>query len=97
MAKLKLKNLSNIGDVLTSEELKHIYGGDGSGSGVGSEPISCFCVYTEANDPMHPEPYETSVPLSAYTNTDCKNMCEKVCRDVVGHSACEAVCGYSMC
>jgi natural product precursor len=28
MAKLKLKNLSNIGDILTSEELKHVYGGE---------------------------------------------------------------------
>lgn len=30
MKKLKLKNLSVIGNVLTSEELKHVYGGTGS-------------------------------------------------------------------
>ena len=39
MKKLKLKNLSAIGNVLTSEELKHVYGGSGSGSGSGSVPI----------------------------------------------------------
>lgn len=33
MKKLKLKNLSAIGNVLTSEELKHVYGGIGSGNG----------------------------------------------------------------
>lgn len=39
MEKLKLKNLANIGNVLTSDELKRVYSnvGDGSGSGSGSE------------------------------------------------------------
>jgi len=44
MAKLKLKNLSNIGDVLTCEELKHIYGGEGSGSGSYIDPCSSVVI-----------------------------------------------------
>lgn len=38
MKKLKLKNLSAIGNVLTSEELKHVYGGSAGVSGG-----SCTC------------------------------------------------------
>ena len=32
MVKLKLKMPSDIGDILTREELKHVFGGSGSGS-----------------------------------------------------------------
>lgn len=32
MAKLKIKQWSNVGDILTSEELKHVCGGVGSGN-----------------------------------------------------------------
>jgi len=48
MAKLKLKNLSNIGDVLTCEELKHIYGGEvGSGS-------KCACSWDKSSKKCKP-------------------------------------------
>ena len=41
MKKLKLKNLSKAGNVLTSEELKHVYGGCGNGNcNCGSD---CYC------------------------------------------------------
>ena len=43
MAKLKLRNLSNIGDVLTCEELKHIYGREGSGSGSYIDKTTLLC------------------------------------------------------
>jgi len=36
MKKLKLNISSNVGDVLTSEELKHVLGGETNGSGSGS-------------------------------------------------------------
>lgn len=96
MEKLKLKNLSKVGDVLTSEELKLIYGGVGSGSGSGNSPINCVCIFTVANDPLSTIPYEMSEPITAYTNADCKSLCEKKCT-VVGISCCEAACGDSMC
>ena len=54
MAKLKFEKWSNVGDVLTSEELKHVCGGMGNGSG---EQISCFCVYTYYNNSMSTHPY----------------------------------------
>ena len=40
MKKLKLEFSPNLGEVLTKEELKHVFGG-GSGSGSGSESSSC--------------------------------------------------------
>jgi len=43
MAKLKLRNLSNIGDILTSDELKHVYGGEGSGSGSYIDKTTLLC------------------------------------------------------
>ncbi len=43
MEKLKLKSLENVGDVLTSEELKQVYSSSGSGSGSdnGSGSLDC--------------------------------------------------------
>ena len=37
MVKLKFKQWSNVGDVLTSEELKHVCGGMGSGGDIGDD------------------------------------------------------------
>ena len=42
MRKLKLNIPSSVGDVLTSEELKHVLGGEGSGS----EPEPTYCYVT---------------------------------------------------
>jgi hypothetical protein len=42
MVKLKFKQWSNVGDVLTSEELKHVCGGLGSGSD--PETYCAYCV-----------------------------------------------------
>ena len=95
MKKLKFKTWLNLGDVLTIEELKHVFGGIGSGSG---EQISCFCIYTKYDSSTSTHPYETSIFLTAYTPAECKNKCDSFCRDSSNHaSACEAVCGYSMC
>ncbi len=41
MTKLKLKIQSGLGEVLTKEELKHVFGGSGSGSGSGSNKPFC--------------------------------------------------------
>lgn len=68
MKKLKFKIWSNLGDVLTIEELKHVCGGVTSGA---SEPISYFCVYDISNDPLTPHPYSASKFLIAYTNVNC--------------------------
>lgn len=93
MTKLRLKTWSKVGDVLTSEELKHVCGGIGSGS---DEPISCSCVYNICNDPLIPYPYETSKPLIAYTSADCITQCDRLCY-TVGISDCEAICGSEAC
>lgn len=95
MAKLKFEKWSNVGDVLTSEELKHVCGGMGNGSG---EQISCFCVYTYYNNSMSTHPYETSTFLVAYSPTECNNECVRFCNQSSNNaSACEAVCGSNMC
>jgi natural product precursor len=52
MKKLKLKNLSKVGDVLTSEELKHIYGGDGSGSGSSCGTCRCYIQFSDGSEKM---------------------------------------------
>lgn len=93
MKKLKFKIWSNLGDVLTIEELKHVCGGVTSGA---SEPISYFCVYDISNDPLTPHPYSASKFLIAYTNVNCISQCTRLCH-TVGVSNCEAVCGYEMC
>jgi len=43
MGKLKLKMSSDIGDILTREELKRVFGGTGSGSGSGTTICSATC------------------------------------------------------
>ncbi len=43
MEKLKLKSSQKIGTVLSDEELKHVYGGTGSGSNVGRCSVHLTC------------------------------------------------------
>jgi natural product precursor len=69
MKKLKLKNLSKVGDVLTSEELKHIYGGDGSGSASGCEPDPCSSVVV-IDPPFAAEKYGACAGKSKGTTCD---------------------------
>jgi len=49
MTKLKLNISSGLGEVLTKEELKRVFGGTGSGSGSGSSE-NCGCSGKKEND-----------------------------------------------
>lgn len=73
MAKLKLKNLSNIGDVLTSEELKLIYGGTGSGSGK-----ECICYYTLWKGTTEASAGSEVIEV-ANSQSMCTSMCTPLC------------------
>ena len=53
MKKLKLKNLANVGNVLTSEELKHVYGGIGSGGNSKLKTIDLSSFDTSKVTDMH--------------------------------------------
>lgn len=63
MAKLKLKNLSNIGDVLTNEELKSISGGTGR--------WVCYCTILKVDGN-----YYTSEIGSIFSESHCHEQCE---------------------
>ena len=78
MAKLKLKNLSNIGDVLTSGELKFIYGGASGSPNCGSANSKCCCTYTEYDAITNKEKTKKS-PLQAACESDCANQCHNIC------------------
>ena len=82
MTKLKLKNWSRVGDALTSEELKHVYGGV-RGSGVA---CTLFCIRTD--DPLHPYPYEITVIFEVSGYPECKQRCLKLMRDGV-YASCD--------
>lgn len=71
MAKLKFKNLSGIGDVLTSEELKHIYGGE-DGSENGSSCGTCRCYIQFSNGPEK---------MENLGNVGDSNACNVACKD----------------
>ncbi len=86
MKKLKLKNLSAIGNVLTSEELRHVYGGNGSG---GSGYV-CTLICTYSEDPLNPIPYETTEVIAVSTLSACLDACVRKSRSN-GYSACDAV------
>lgn len=91
MKKLKLKNLANVGNVLTSEELKHVYGGTGSGgygSGGSGNACTLFCTYS--GDPLNPIPYETIEVIAVSTLADCLDACTRKSRSN-GYSGCDAI------
>ncbi|MBR5657245.1 MAG: hypothetical protein IKW98_11305 [Prevotella sp.] len=53
MKKLKLNLSPNLGEVLTKDELKHVFGGSGVGSGSGSSSgtlENCGCSGKKEND-----------------------------------------------
>ena len=87
MKKLKLKNLSAIGNVLTSEELKHVYGGAGSGSG--GSGYQCTIMYDIANLPYPPTTGMETIIVAS--KQECKDKCFRKCYYDYDFSDCEAV------
>lgn len=91
MKKLKLKNLANVGNVLTSEELKHVYGGIGSGgNGSGGSGYACTLICTYSGDPLNPIPYETIDVIAVYSLSACLDACLRK-NHSMGYSGCDAV------
>jgi natural product precursor len=82
MKKLKLKNLSKAGNVLTSEELKHVYGGAvlGNNGSYGSG-YRCVCTYTYYDSGLGSE-YNWSVIIpNVFNPSTCKKKCDEMCND----------------
>lgn len=74
MEKLKFKNLATVGDVLSPEELKRVYGGSGSGSNNGSLKPECICSYTL------PSGYDTAEFIYNIPNESiCRYACDAKC------------------
>jgi len=95
MTKLKLKNWSKVGDALTSEDLKHVYGGGtASGSGTGSRHKSCVCVYTVINVEDWSEYDKSEIIPNIYSELSCTNNCNHKCLLNTNIWDCEAIYDY---
>lgn len=77
MKKLKFKHWLIFGDVLTSEELKHVCGGFCSTSGDNGKV--CKCSYYEYNSTTEKETHKTETISNIYTEDDCYRECKKKC------------------
>ena len=79
MTKLKLKNWSHVGVALTSEELKLVYGGEGSGSTQSCGTCRCFLTFYYGPDDR-PVLGDVGDRPSCYEA--CKQLCkEKMCKE----------------
>lgn len=77
-----------MGDALTREDLKSVYGGATLGFGSGGEK-TCVCVYTVYDSmTQNSHEYSTIIP-GITTEQDCASSCLSKCRNNPEYSACE--------
>jgi len=92
MEKLKFKNLATVGDVLSPEELKRVYGGSGSGSNNGSLKPECICVYSVG---VYPYDYDVSEIIpNIETGPACFSACNNKCNYDWNFHSCEEIFRY---
>lgn len=90
MKKLKLKNLSKAGNVLTSEELKHVYGGAVLENNDYGSGYRCVCVYTYYHPSLGSECDWSVIIPDVFDPRTCEDRCQTLC--IENHySNCESI------